>query len=249
MKSYLDYASYYDVFYEDKDYDSECKFIKEIFKKYSKNPVKNILEGGCGTGGHAIPLSREYNVTGFDLSDDMIKIAKKKNSTVNFSVADMRNFDFNKKYDACLFMFACLGYITTNEEIQITLNNVRKSLDKDGLFIFDVWNGLAVVNISPEQRMKEIEKNKIKFIRFATPKLNPSEHTCEVKYKILIFDKINNQYREINEKHLVRFFFPQEIKFYLENAGFKVMKICPFMNLDGKIDENSWNMSVISRAK
>ena len=52
----------------------------------------------------------------------------------------------------------------------------------------------------------------------------------------------------INEKHVVRFYFPQEIKYYLENAGFEVLKICPFLDLNGPVDENVWNMCVIARA-
>ncbi len=54
---------------------------------------------------------------------------------------------------------------------------------------------------------------------------------------------------EINEKHIVRFYFPQEIKYYLEAAGFEVLKICPFMDFDGgRVNENVWNITVIARA-
>jgi hypothetical protein len=53
---------------------------------------------------------------------------------------------------------------------------------------------------------------------------------------------------EINETHVIRYLFPQEIKHYLEQAGFEVLKICPFPKLDGLVDENIWNIAVISRA-
>lgn len=33
------------------------------------------------------------------------------------------------------------------------------------------------------------------------------------------------------------------------DAGFEVLKICPFMDLSGKVDENTWNMCVIGRCK
>jgi len=53
---------------------------------------------------------------------------------------------------------------------------------------------------------------------------------------------------DIREKHVVRFYFPQEIRYYLENAGFKVLKICPFLDLNGKVDETVWNVTVIAKA-
>ena len=41
------YGEYYDIFYSDKNYEQECDFIQEIFKKYSSFPVTNILDAGC----------------------------------------------------------------------------------------------------------------------------------------------------------------------------------------------------------
>lgn len=51
-------ARIYDLIYEDKDYEGECDFIGEIFQRFSSHPVETILDGGCGTGGHVIPLAR-----------------------------------------------------------------------------------------------------------------------------------------------------------------------------------------------
>ena len=73
-------AEVYDLIYKDKDYERECDFLEEIFKKYSTIfPVKTVLDAGCGSGGHAIPLAkRGYRVVGFDLSEVMISQARKK---------------------------------------------------------------------------------------------------------------------------------------------------------------------------
>jgi len=58
VKSFERYAEYYDLIYQDKDYEKEYDFIEEIFQNFSSNPVKTIFDGGCGTGGHAIPLAK-----------------------------------------------------------------------------------------------------------------------------------------------------------------------------------------------
>ena len=54
---------------------------------------------------------------------------------------------------------------------------------------------------------------------------------------------------EVEETHVSRFFFPQEVCHYLADAGFEVLKICPFLDLDGKVDENVWNITVVAQAK
>src|SRR3972149_442231 len=72
------YAEFYDYLYQDKDYERECDFIEAAFNKYGCR-VKTILDLGCGTGGHALILSRRgYHVVGVDRSREMIGIAKRK---------------------------------------------------------------------------------------------------------------------------------------------------------------------------
>ena len=245
--SFEDYAEYYDLIYKDKDYEREVDFIEDIFANTHK-PEK-ILELGCGTGSYTkILLERGYEVTAVDISEDMLKIAREK-CACKFINGDIRSVSINDKFDACIAMFAVMGYVTKNSDIIKALNNIRRHLKPNGVFVFDVWNGLAVMRVLPEPRIKEVENDKIKIVRVAIPNLRSFEHICEVNYKLIIINKENDTFNEINEKHVVRFYFPQEIKYYLEAAGFEVLKICPFMDFDGGgVDENVWNITVIARA-
>jgi len=34
----------------------------------------------------------------------------------------------------------------------------------------------------------------------------------------------------------------------LKDSGFETLKICPFLNLNGRVDENTWNIAVIAKA-
>ncbi len=244
-----DLAKIYDLVYEDKDYEKEVDFIENIFKNtYDNNKPKRVLEIGCGTGSHTkILLERGYEVTAIDVSEDMLKIARKK-CECKFRKGDIRNIAIDDEFDACIAMFAVMGYLTKNSDMIKALNNIRKHLKTNGIFIFDVWNGLAVMRILPEQRIKEVENDEIKIIKFAVPDLKSFDHICGISYKLLIKNKKDNTFDEINEKHIVRFYFPQEIAYYLENANFEVLKICPFLDLDGSVDENVWNITVIAKA-
>jgi len=243
--SFRKYAKYYDLIYKDKDYQKEVDFIENVFKTICK--PKTILEVGCGTGSYTkILLKKGYDVTAVDISDNMLKIAREK-CAGKFLKGDIRTVSINNKFDACIAMFAVMGYITKNSDIINVLNNIRRHLKPNGLFIFDIWNGLGVMKILPEQRIKKVENDKIKIIRFAVPNLRTFDHICEINYKLLILNKKNNMYTEINEKHIVRFYFPQEVVHYLKDAGFEILNICPFLDLNGKVDENVWSMCVIAR--
>ena len=64
MKAFERYAEYYDLIYQDKDYERECDFIEDIFRRFSSDPVRTVLDGGCGAGGHAITHHRPDNACG-----------------------------------------------------------------------------------------------------------------------------------------------------------------------------------------
>lgn len=239
-------AQYYDLLYKDKDYAREFDFLEEIFSLYGK--PESVLEVGCGTGNYTKILSRRgFKVTGLDVSESMLNVAKAKCSC-DFVLGDVCDVSLGKKFDACIAMFAVLGYLVENSKIAKALCNIRSHLKPNGLFVFDVWNGLAVMHILPEERVKEIENDEVKIVRFASPKLKASEHVCEVAFKFFIENKGTTQSITSCEKHFVRFFFPKEIEYFLEKAGLKVLKICPFLDLNGKLTEDVWNMTVIARA-
>ncbi len=239
-------AKYYDLIYKDKDYHKEANFIEECFTKYLK-PNK-MLEIGCGTGNYTKIFSEKgYAMTGIDISEEMLKVARSK-CTCKFFNMDIRNLSLYSKFDCCIALFAVMGYITKDSDIKQTLINIHKHLKNGGIFVFDVWNGLAVLKHLPEDRIKEVEDDEFKLKRYAHPTLKASNNICDVDYRLIVLTKVSKETFEINEKHIVRFYFPQEMEHHLESAGFKLLKICPFLDLNGKVTEDIWNMTIIAKA-
>lgn len=231
----------YDLVYKNKNYQKEVDFITRLFPY----EPKKILELGCGTGNYTkILIKKGYNVLGLDLSEDMLKIARKKVTHGNFVCEDIRNLQLNEKYDACLALFAVLGYINENSGLERVFQNIKRHLNPRGFLIFDVWNGLSVLNNKPEKRVKNVENEKIKVSRQVIPRLDAKRHICHVNYKSLVKDKEGGSFYEINEEHKVRFFFPQELRKYLEDSGFEIFKMCKPFEPDSEIDETSWNMFI-----
>ena len=246
-------AEVYDLIYQDKDYEGEVDFVEGLFRDYSRRPVVTVLDGGCGTGGHALPLARRgYQVTGIDASAEMVKLASEKAGKagldIGFHAVDLRQIEPANDFDACLCMFNVLGYITGTEEVLKVLEQISNCLKKDGLFIFDCWNGLAVMRVLPSERVKILRNGDKKIIRIATPKIDSLNHICHVDYQLLVYGD-STVLGELQERHTVRYFFPQEMVHYLKDIGFDVVKVCPFLGPGELVDENVWNMTVVSRKR
>lgn len=254
QKTFEKYAKYYDALYAEKTYEKECDFVEEVFQRYSQSKPVDILDAGCGTGGHLIPLTmRGYNVVGVDASESMISIAKEKTEKLGLraevSVGDIRSFNLNRKFDACISMFAVINYITSTTDLLKAFKNIRRHLNQDALFTFDFWYGPAVLTIKPSIRVKVIEKeDKRRIIRIVEPELDTFNHTCKSKY-YLVAIKDDVVIDEIRESHMLRYLFPQEIIHYLNESGFEALKLCEFPHIDKAPSESTWNTAMIAKAR
>lgn len=249
MDVFKKYADFYDQLYEDKDYRRECEFIKEIFEKFCTKKITSVLDLGCGTGSHALIFAdMGYDVTGVDQSETMLEIAHtkaaEKNKNIEFRRQDIRHLALSQQFDGAVAMFAVMGYQTSNQDFEDTLISLHKHLSPGGIFVFDIWFGPAVLMELPQDRVKEIKSDDKKIIRYAHPILDVVNQTVEVNYTVIEIDR-NNVAAETKEHHLMRYFFYQELIYFLEKNGFKLHQISPFMDLEGVPDEKSWNIVVI----
>ena len=252
METFQDYAYYYNAFYKDKDYVKEARQIDEILKKYGKN-IHSVINYGCGTGKHDIELSRiGYSCTGIDLSETMIAIAKQNSKNeekkIDFSVADIRKFEPEKKYDAVISLFHVMSYQNSNEDIRAAFQSARKALERDKVFLFDLWYGPGVLTDPPVVRVKEVEDDQYRLIRIARPVMHDERNIVDVNYEVLIIDKRTNITKTIKEVHSMRYFFRPELEILLQQAGFELMVNIDCNTLE-ETDYNSWTSYFIAKAK
>lgn len=111
--------------------------IPELFKLIGDVTNLNILDLGCGTGGHDRKLIElgANRVLGIDLSNNMIKEAKKNTNSdkIEYRVMSMNDINnINEKFDLVVSSLA-IHYI---EDYDSLCKKIYNLLNKDGRFIF-----------------------------------------------------------------------------------------------------------------
>ncbi|WP_109157353.1 MULTISPECIES: class I SAM-dependent methyltransferase [unclassified Azospirillum] len=252
------YAAAYDALYRDKDYEAECDLIERILNEHGHDGPRRLLDLGCGTGNHALPLARRgHTVIGVDRSPSMLDQARIKARKADFPdgtpapafhPGDVRTLNLGVRFDAALMMFAVLGYQHENADLMNTLTTVRQHLTPGGLFVFDVWNGLAVLTDRPGQRIRTVKQNKTRIIRSTETQLDYLNQRCFVNFEVMHIEE-NKVVSEQREEHIMRFFFPKEIDLALTFAGMELIGLRDFSDYSKSVDEKSWNIIGIAKSK
>jgi ubiquinone/menaquinone biosynthesis C-methylase UbiE len=89
---YTDRAELYDAIYASKPYGKEAERLRECLSSLGIADGSRVLEAACGTGSYLEQLSNWYEVSGFDLSAEMLAIARRKVPDVHVFVSDLESF-------------------------------------------------------------------------------------------------------------------------------------------------------------
>jgi SAM-dependent methyltransferase len=106
-------------------------------------PAK-VLDVGCGTGRHAIPLAKlGYKVTGIDSSALMLEQLKAKNPQIETHLIDTSTSNWSelidKDYDLIILMWNAFNEIALTETTATThLSTLKKLLSKSGKILINI---------------------------------------------------------------------------------------------------------------
>lgn len=199
----------------------ECDFIEQ---EIGLNKSLKILDIGCGTGRHAIELTkRGYKITGVDLSDSQLararEKAEKQNVRMDFLKHDARNLPFVKEYD--LVIMLCEGafpLMETDEMNYEILKSATKALKENGKIIFTTLNGLfplyhsveAFCAAGAQEGNATYRSNTFDLMTFRDHNITEIED-----------DNGNKKRLECNE----RYYMPSEITWLLQSLGYQKIEI------------------------
>lgn len=224
----------------------ECDFIETELKS---DKSLTIMDVGCGTGRHAIELSkRGYTVTGIDLSETQLARAREKaelnNLKIDFLKQDARNLPFRNEFDVAIML--CEGgfpLMETDEMNYEILKSVTKSLKEHGKFIFTTLNGLFPLYHSVEEFCASAKQE-----GNATYRSNSFDLMTFRDHNITNFedDSGNKKTLDCNE----RYYVPSEINWLLKSLGYKKIEIFGAklgkFSRDDKLTTEDFEMLVIA---
>src|SRR5262245_5098477 len=135
MTSYEKLDRFYDPAMGDRT--EMAAYIRRLIRRH-KPEARTLLELACGTGAILKILARYYEVTGLDLSPQMLAIARKNLPNVRFYRKDMVRFELAAKFDVIICVFDSINHVLKFGDWQKIFRNAGRHLEKDGLFLFDI---------------------------------------------------------------------------------------------------------------
>lgn len=238
------YTRFYDDAYASKDYSREALRVHRAIQSYRPG-AQSLAELGCGTGGHARFLARWYRVLGFERSGAMLAMARTKlrGLPVRLLKANIVDrSDFGRGQDAIVSLFHVLNYLT-KEELETVVGTVATSLSPGGVFVFDSWNGAALLRHPPRIRTRSFRSAGTTIFRQSTPVLDWLSSSCEVRITLRrTSQRLSSPL--VVERHRMRYYLPSELTELLAGHGFSVRRISN--DLGRPLSMDDWSMRFVA---
>ncbi len=226
-KDYRRFATYYDFIYDDLvNYAGDVAFLDAVFRRWMTEKPSRILDLGCGTGNHDIPLARMgYSVTGLDRSASQLRIAREKATSadlpIRFVRGDMRSFRLGQTFDSAICMFGAFGYLLRSSGVLSCLRSVRRHLRPGSLFVFEFWQSGAAHPAGFRSWFHKAGKE-YELVRLSESRYNPQTHLLPVEFRFFVFRK-RRLIDRFDETHIIRTYSVTEMRSFLHRGGFELL--------------------------
>ncbi len=218
IKPYSKFAGIYDHIMDHIDYKKWALFI--LNSSFPNQIPKNALDLGCGTGSLFLYFPAVTRKVGLDVSPEMIETAKTNYPDAEFSVGNIRKFEFKDPFELITCNHDTLNYLTSVSELEEHFATIRMNLADNGYYFFDV---------SSEKNLTENFHDKI-FRETIGNTFFIWENSYDQKNKEIIsslYFGINDEtgFKEFREVHKQRYYSNDEIKHALNKSGLELLKI------------------------
>lgn len=220
-EAYSAFAAGYDRMMGDVDYNGWANYMDGFLKEAG---AKTVLECACGTGSLTVRLARMgYAVTGSDLSEDMLMVARQKALDAGlrflpFVCQDMRRIALHKPVDAVVC--ACDGVNYLLDGVEDFFRAAHAALKPGGILLFDVSSAHKLSTILANNTFAATGEDWA-YIWENTwhPRLN------RVDMLLTGFLKQGAGYARFEEHHSQRAYSEEELRAALESCGFRDIEV------------------------
>lgn len=233
MENYAALAGIYDDINKEVDYSAFADFYETCFQKYMKEKPVLVLDLACGTGKMTEELDkRGYDMTGIDLSNDMLMIAKDRaydsgrNENILYLCQNMTSFELYGTVDACVCTLDGLNYLTEDGDLDKTFSLVHNYLIPDGLFIFDMSTKYKFENVYAANSY--LYEGVAEGQKYFCAWLNMYDRESEIcEFSLTAFTEMQNgKYFRGDEVQYQRMYTVEYVSEALKKNGLELLSVC-----------------------
>lgn len=238
---YNSFAKVYSELMDDSLYAKWAEYVENQTSKSSRN----LLDVACGTGDLTILLADRFDVTGTDLSEEMLKLAAQKakeaNKEIPFAQSNMMDlYDFDK-FDVITCFDDSICYLKDEDELAITFNQAYQHLNEGGKYLFDAHSLYQMDEVFPGYMFNHrTEDSAFMWNSFE------GEYPHSIEHELTFFnwnDKIQG-YSVNTELHKERTYPISTFETILKDTGFKNISVsADFGESTVKDDSTRWFFS------
>jgi SAM-dependent methyltransferase len=196
------------------------KVVTLIADTLGDRPVRRVLDLACGAGRHARYFGEHWWTSGVDLSEVLLRIARRNGTPARLVRADIRELPYrDAAFDLVVNLFTSFGYFDTDEEHEVVLRHLSRVIAKRGTFVIDFLNARLVRATLVPCDEKIIGGKRIEQKR---------EISEDGRY---VIKHINNKSDRRGFIERVRLFSVGDLTAMLERAGFEIESL--FGDYDG----------------
>lgn len=222
MTNYRTFARIYDEVMDSSTYEDWLMFTT----RHIRPEAKSVLELACGTGILSVELANiGLDVTGVDLSEDMIKLANERryvdDERLRFEVGDMLDLKKQDEFDVVTCYSDSLCYMPDEQAVARVFKEVYRALKTEGIFIFDVHSIYQIEEVFSEYSY-HYQTDEFAFLWESYPGSVP----YSVEHFLTFFiPEGKDTFKRFDELHEERTYSIETYKDLLQKAGFKQVKL------------------------
>ena len=223
MGAYEALAASYDRLTNDVDYRATVDFYRDILEQEGLHP-RTAVDLACGTGTVSLLLARQgLNVTGVDLSEEMLTMAQQKaeglENPPRFVRQSLQELTLPRGVDLAVCALDSLDYITDPQDCAEAIRRVYRALNPGGIFIFDVNTPEKLRAMDGQVFLDEDEDV------YCVWRGEFDEQTNICSYGMDLFQRQGRLWRRSFEEHREYAYSAEQLTGFLKAAGFTGIRV------------------------
>lgn len=223
MDAYKNLAVSYDRLTNDVDYDAVVDFYHTILANEGVKP-RTVADLACGTGSVSLLLAqRGYQVTGVDMSEDMLTVAADKaqglENCPTFVCQKLQNLHLPRGVDLAVCGLDSMNYIVDPADCEMAIRRIFKALNPGGIFIFDVNTPEKLRNMDGQVFLDEDDDV------YCVWRGEFDQQTNICSYGMDLFQRTGKSWQRSFEEHQEYAYTKDQLLQFLKDAGFTNIRV------------------------